>query len=108
MLDIYYIESCLSEIPDTPDESKHLGSIELNQHKLLEPLFKKCEQKNINFPYFEDSLLTLKEVEEMWRIFNENSQLMETSQIGKEAYKQLKEILLFAIHKRVGLVSYCD
>jgi hypothetical protein len=108
MLDIYFIDRGAREIPDTPDESRIIGSIDLDQHKSLRKLFDLCEMKRIRFSYFEDSLLNEDQINEMWKIFNGNFHLIENNRDAQKAYQRFEEILLFAIERKVGLVSYCD
>jgi hypothetical protein len=105
MLDIYFIDRDAREIPDTPDKSRYIGSIDLDEHKRLRQLFDLCEieMKGIRFSYFEDSLLNEDQVNEMWKIFNGNY-----DRHAQKAYQSFEKILLFAIERKVGLVSYCD
>ena len=108
MIDIYFIEDKIKAIPDEPDEDNYLGSIELDQHKSLEPLWEKCRRKNIHFPFFEDSLLTMGQVREMMEIFNNWPHIIDDKPTSREAYQLFANILSSAIQKSAGLVSYCD
>jgi hypothetical protein len=108
MLDIYYIEGEVLEIPETPDEKMHIISIDMSQHQSLEKIFEKCEEMGIIFSYFDDSLINQINTIKMLGIFKKNIQLIENNRLGQESYKLLESILLIAIDKNYGLVAYCD
>lgn len=108
MTDIYLIEDKIKNIPNEPNENNYLGSIDLNQYKSLKPLWEKCKHRNIYFNFFEDSLLTMRQVQEMMKIFNKWPHLIDDTPISKEAYKLISNILSLAIQKGAGLAGYCD
>jgi hypothetical protein len=111
MLDLYYIEtdSDMLGMLEIPDESKWIGSIDLDQHKCLAALFDICEMKGIRFPYSEDSLLTFEQVKVMNKLFDDNLYIIKNENINTlNTYTMFKTIISIAIDKNAGIISFCD
>ena len=108
LLDIYLLRNP-DEVPNYPDESLYLGSLKLEHHKALDPLWQLCEEKNVQLKYFEDSYLNYQQVLTMLECIKEFSEL-ENSDIKfvKEAYDIIRSIIEKAVNERYGVASFCD
>jgi c-di-AMP phosphodiesterase-like protein len=108
MLDIYFADQNTFEIPEYPNENDHLGSIDLDEHKKLAPLFSECKKHGIQILYFEDSLIQPSQVKKILETFNENANIFLKDSKNKIVYDKFISILNKALVKNAGLVCFCD
>ncbi|HEX7804300.1 MAG TPA: hypothetical protein VF471_16245 [Pseudoxanthomonas sp.] len=111
MIDIYLLEAGGSAHggSDFPDESNWLGSIDLDEHRRLLLLFKKCELRGARFSYFEDSVLRLEEVRTMNEVFDKGfDEIARGDPETVDAYEKFKKILSAALYRNAGMAGFCD
>jgi hypothetical protein len=107
MLDIYFFPDSRGEMPDEPLDLVHAGSLDLWEHRLLEPSFAKCERLGLKFGYFDDSHLNSREIRKVFDIF-ENDRKCYAKNPSLQVYTKFLDILFRSKADHFGLIAFCD
>ncbi|MGH8082327.1 MAG: hypothetical protein ACREP7_17255 [Lysobacter sp.] len=105
MLELFFVDRAATAPPETPDGLQHAGSLGYDDHRALSLIWSECEQAGLRLSYFEDSLLSVGQIERMLAIFDAR-----IGQPGSDhpAFAQVRALLTRAVDSGCGLVTYCD
>lgn len=105
MLDLYFLDRSATALPASPDGLHYAVSIDLDFHRALRLLWKECERAGVRLGYFEDSLLSVAQIESVLAIFNAHD-----GQPGSDhpAFAVVQTVLATAKAKGSALAAYCD
>lgn len=108
MLDLYYTNPSITDVPDDPGSLELAGSIDLDAHRSLAVLFDKGSQAGVVLKYFEDSFLQPGQVATLMDIFVANARELGGNRQALAAFETMHGIFEAALAKGAGLVAFGD
>lgn len=107
MLDIYKIKD-EDTVDNYPVESEYVGSFSLEEFKELDELTQYAKKNSLVFHFFSDFRLTVQQVKDMIRFWDENNGLFSSSDIKKNAYDKLRRFFQESMNSGTGIIAFCD
>ncbi len=105
MLDIYSISDAHTHVPDCPDEASYLLSLQLSEHKALEELWQRSDEKGIRLPFFEDSRLNSAQLNVLCELIRDQQAIDGAS---NTLHQKLVQALAPIAKAGKGIVAFCD
>lgn len=104
MLD-FYMTSDLCE-PINVKKDDYLGSLSLDEHRFLQPLFKHPQGIDIN--PFEDTYIDSEQVTSLLHLCQNSMALIKNEPHVFKAFEKMLDILQCAAQKTTGVIAVCD